>query len=261
MAYITLAQAASQYLSTLSGTAQKQAGGEVTRFVRWYGSDRSPADLRGHDISLYGDFLGAATVETSRRIEPVKAFLTYLKKVDLTNANLAPHLRLRKAATEMTATAPQAQSIELTPEGYEALKADLASLIAQRPVIAEELRRAMMDKDFRENAPLDAIKDKQAHLEARIKEIETGFKHAVIVHNQKGTAKVQLGSTVVLRDLASGGTVRYTIVGLHEANAQEKKISSMSPVGRALLEKAEGQEIEVAVPAGTLRFRVEQIEG
>ena len=260
MADITLSQAASQYLS-LTGAARTEARAEVMRFVRWYGADRSLADLRGHDIFLYGDFLGAAAPEASRRVELVKAFLAHLKKVGLTDTNLATHLRLRRAPSEMMTNAPAPQAVELTPEGYEALKAELTSLVAQRPTIADELRRARLDKDFRENAPLDAIKDKQAHLEARIKEIEASFKHAVIIQNRKEAVKVQLGSTVVLRDLASGATVRYTIVGLHEADALERKISSVSPVGRALLEKAEGQEVEVAVPAGTLRFRVEQIEG
>ena len=262
MADLTLSQAASQYLSTLTGGARTGAQGEVMRFVRWYGADRSLADLRGHDISLYGNFLGPATPETGRRVEPVKAFLAHLKKVGLTETNLATHLRLRRASTaEMMTNALAPQAVELTPEGYAALKAELASLIAQRPVIADELRRAMLDKDFRENAPLDATKDKQAHLEARIKEVEASFKHAAIIQKGKEPAKVQLGSSVLVRDLTSGATVRYTIVDPHEANALERKISSASPVGRALLGKAKDQEVEVAAPAGALRFRIEQIEG
>lgn len=262
MADLTLARAAAQYLATLGDAERAEAAAEVMRFVRWYGADRSLSDLRGHDVSLYGDFRGPAAPETSRRLAPVKAFLASLKKAGLTNTNLAPHLRLRRAsAVETTATMPAAETVELTPEGYEALKAELASLIAQRPLIAEELRRARLDKDFRENAPLDAIKDRQAHLETRIKEIEARLKHAVIIENRQVPSKVQLGSTVVLRDLTSGVIVRYTIVGPHETNAREGKISSASPVGRALLERSVGQEVEVAAPAGALRFRVEQIEG
>lgn len=259
MADLTLSQAASQYLS-VTGATRTEAGGEVIRFVRWYGADRPLADLRGHDVSLYADFLGPARPETSRRLEAVKAFLAYLKKARLTDSNLAAHLRLRRAPTaEETANAPP-PAVELTPEGYEALKAELASLIGQRPIIADELRRAMLDKDFRENAPLDAAREKQAHLEARIKEIEARLKNAVLIQNRTERAKVHIGSTVLLRDLTSGTTVRYTIVGPHEANALERRISSASPVGRALLEKSVGQEVEVTAPAGALRFRIEQIE-
>ena len=263
MADLTLAQAAAQYLSTLPVEARSSVQAEVSRFVRWYGADRPPSELRGHDVSLYSDSLGSTMPEVFRRLEVVRAFLAFLKKQGLTSTNFAIHLRPPKAAIPEATAAPTPQkAAELTPEGYVALQTGLAALLKQRPIVAEELRRAMLDKDFRENAPLDATKDKQAHLEARIRDIQATLKNARVVESQKqGTSRVQLGSTVSLRNLSSGAMVRYTIVGPNEANALQGKISNASPVGRALLKRQLGQEIEVAAPAGVLRFRIEEIQG
>jgi transcription elongation factor GreA len=176
---------------------------------------------------------------------------------------MATHRRVRKGATVDLGTAAPEGAAELSSEGYAALEAELKALVAQRPVIAEELRRAMMDKDFRENAPLDAAKEKQAHLEGRIREIEAILKNAVVRESRSGqiASQVRLGSTVLLSNVSSGATVRYTIVGPSEASAQDGKISDVSPVGRALLERREGDEVEVEAPAGVVRFRIERVEG
>lgn len=141
------------------------------------------------------------------------------------------------------------------------MRAELTSLLAQRPTIAEEIRLAAHDKDFRENAPLHAAKDKQAHIESRIREIEDNLRNAVVSDNSSQASRVQLGHSVLLRNLSAGGTLRYTVVGPTEANAGEGKISSAAPVGRALLEQREGAEIEVDAPKGALRFRIESIDG
>jgi transcription elongation factor GreA len=150
---------------------------------------------------------------------------------------------------------------QLTAEGHTSLNAELKSLKAERPHIAEELRRAMVDKDFRENAPLDAMREHQAHVEGRIRQLETILKHAEVVGG--GTApgaKTHLGSTVILRDLASGSAVRYTLVSPSEVSPSEGKISIVSPVGKALINRTVGDEVEVSVPVGRLHYRIEEIQ-
>ena len=261
MAEVSLSEAATRFVATLKAEAYPFAQGEVNRFVRWYGASRPISELRGHEVSLYGEVLGPATAEASRRADQVRAFLVYLKKEGLATSNLAPHLRLRKSARVGGVTAAPAKVVELTREGLEALQAELESLLEQRPRVREEIRRAMQDKDFRENAPLDAAKEKQAHMEARIREIEATLKKAVIVEDKSRSFRVRVGSQVVVRKLPSGETLRYTVVGMGEASGTQGKISSESPVGKALLGVAEGDEVEVSVPAGVLRLRVEGIEG
>jgi transcription elongation factor GreA len=262
MSTVTLLEAATQYVASLDGDARASAQAEVNRFVRWYGANRLTSEMRGHDVSLYGEELGAATAEAKRRADQVRTFLSFLKKKGMTPASLASHLRLKKGSTVAAGGAKERREVEVTAEGHEALKVELEALQGQRPQVREEIRLAMLDKDFRENAPLDAAKDRQAHLELRIHEIEETLKRAVVVEKGGGGgARVRIGSTVEVTNLSSGASLRYTIVGVNEGDAAAGKISNVSPIGRALKDKRKGQEVEVSVPAGVLRLRIEKVEG
>ena len=96
MSTVTLLEAATQYVASLDGDARASAQAEVYRFVRWYGANRLTSELRGHEVSLYGEELGPATAEAKRRADQVRAFLTFVKKKGMTPTSLAPHLRLKK---------------------------------------------------------------------------------------------------------------------------------------------------------------------
>ena len=259
---MTLSQAAARFAETVKDSSRQTALAELQRFVRWYGPERTIAQMRGHDVSLYEDVLGPATPETSRRADQVRGFLAFLKKEGLLDSNLAPHLRLRKSGKSAGGPAGAGQEeVELTREGVEALRAEWESLGQQRLMVREEIRKAMLDKDFRENSPLDAAKDKQGHIEARAREIEAMMKRAVVVDGAARSGRVRVGATVLVKNLGSGASMRYLIVGPTEANAADGKISSASPVGKALLDARVGDEVEVSAPAGVMRFHVEAVEG
>ncbi len=260
---LKLSRAAALFLASLAGEVRQDSQAEVHRFARWFGADRLITDLRGHDIALYAESLGPATPEVLRRAEVVRSFLSFAKKEGLTATNLAPHLRLRKSNLPADGVvAPAPKRTQLTEEGHTSLQAELDGLKAQRPLVAEELRGARLDKDVRENAPLDAALDRQAHLEGRIRELEALLKHADVVGRGTYTgAKAHLGSALTVRDLASGASMRYTLVSPSEVNPAKGKISIASPVGKALIERSLGDEVEVLVPAGILRFRIEEISG
>src|SRR3990172_12769866 len=195
MPEVTLAEAATRYATALKESARAVAIPELNRFVRWYGPERLLSGLRGHDVSLYADVLGPANAESSRRADFVRSFLVWLKKDGLAASNFAPHLRLRKGNKFEDIPGAAPTTVELTADGIEALQTEIESLKAQRPKIREEIRRAMLDKDFRENAPLDAAKDKQGHLEARVREVEHTLKQAVIVEAGQQGSPVHVGST------------------------------------------------------------------
>jgi len=162
---VSLSQAAALFLSTLPLEVHQESQREVYRFARWYGADRPIGELRGHDVALYAESLGVATADVARRAEVLRSFFPFAKKEGLTTTNLATHLRLRKSPLNVEGgAATVATPSQLTAEGQASLSAELESLKAQRPGIAEELRQAMMDKDFRENAPLDAARERQAHV-------------------------------------------------------------------------------------------------
>jgi transcription elongation factor GreA len=122
------------------------------------------------------------------------------------------------------------------------------------------LRLAAADKDFRENAPLDAMREYQGQTESRIRDLEAILESAVVVEHNAGALGVELGSVIQLRDLASGEDLRYSLVDPTEANLAQGKLSVASPVGQALLGKESGQVVEVAAPVGTFRYQVVGIE-
>jgi transcription elongation factor GreA len=263
MSDITLSEAVAQYTESLKGAPRQAASHELAKFVRWYGPEKPLRQLRGHDVSLYADVLGPANPQVIQRADQIRSFLAFLKKAGVTESNLAPHLRVRKSnkLTVGVGGAAEPPTIELTSDGLDALKAERDSLIGQRLLVREDIRKAMLDKDFRENSPLDAAKDKQGHLEARLREIEELLKRAVIVTPGQRTDRVRVGVAVHVRNLTNDKVTRYAIVGPTEANAAAGKISSDSPVGKALLSHSVGDEVEISVPSGVMRLKVEQVEG
>ncbi len=261
----TITEAAQQFLSQ-SLPDKAEAQGEINKFVRWVGGSRKFGTLSSHEVATYVDHLGNSTTELARRIEPVKAFLAFAKKEGYTGTNLGVNLRLKKALQSSGSKKKEQQTVQverayLTEEGYQNLVAELESLKGQRPLIAEELRLAMADKDFRENAPLDAARDRQAHVEARIRELEALMKRAEVMSSQNGDTvlRANLGSTVVISD-QSGEQLRLTLVHPHEANPSLGKVSVASPMGKAIVGRSSGEEIAVAAPAGTIHYKLESVE-
>jgi transcription elongation factor GreA len=259
---LTLKEAAQQYLSALADEERVANQAELERFVRWCGTDRDFESLRGHDVANYAETLTGTVADASRRGEVVRAFLVFAKKAGFTPTNLGAHLRLKKGSAKQTAVGATAEAVHLTEDEKVAIAQELDSLRAQRPRIVKDIQRAMADKDFRENAPLDAARDQQAYIEGRIRKLEATLDHAVIVERARAVSgdAVDIGSTVLLHNLQNGAEITYTLVHGSEANAAQGRISYDSPVGKALLQRRAGDEVEVTVPSGTLRLRVERVD-
>lgn len=146
----------------------------------------------------------------------------------------------------------------LTAEGLQALKDELHELVtSKRGEIAQRLKEAKADGDLSENAMYDAARDEQSFVEGRISEIEHIIKHATVISN-KSTGKVSLGSKVHVE--LEEGEQQYVIVGSTEANPDKGYISDQSPIGKALLGKKPGDEVEVEVPSGMIVYRIKHVE-
>jgi transcription elongation factor GreA len=258
----TLGQVAAQFLRTLSVEERPRSQQEIYRFVRWYGEGRLIGDLSIPEVANYAEQITSSTTELAERLAVVKAFLVYNYKQGLTKTNLSVHLKPKKVPPKLHARPARLRRKEvvLTQKGRVNLEAELAALKNQRPRMAEELQKAAADKDFRENAPLEAARERQGQLEARIRELEAILKAAKDMEARQATDYViTIGNSVLLHELSSGEEIKYTLVDAREANPLEGKISAASPVGQALMGRSRGEKIEVKVPAGAITYEIKDV--
>lgn len=260
---ITLDEAVTRYLTRQANQQAMDLQPALQQFLRWCGRGRPLTDLTPRLIEAFSE---ASRADSMAQLVPLKGFLKYLHQEGLTAENLAVHAKAQRRgpAAKSGQPAPAPASTKLTPAGYQQALAELETLKRQRVHVAEELQRAMADKDFRENAPLDAAREKQGHLEARIRELEQMLRHAEVVPNgveqRSGAPRARLGSKVVVKDLAHGDEVTYILVGPREIDPRQGKISIESPTGKALLDRMPGETVSVQAPGGLLQYRVERVE-
>lgn len=261
---LNLSEAVTVFLATLSPEQRQESQQELNRFVRWYGGERALGELSAREIDYYGKNISTHVTEPVKRLEPVRSFLSYAKKQKMISVSLAPHLRVSKAkqGRARRRNAREVGPVTLTPDGQAALKSELDNLKSERPRIAEQLHHAAADKDFRENAPLEAAREHQGQIEARIREIEAILNaSSVIVEKPKRAQTVGVGCTVKLCDLGSGEQSSYTLVSPSEANPANGKLSIASPIGKALLDHEVGAVVEVEAPVGKFQYKIEHVEG
>ncbi len=149
----------------------------------------------------------------------------------------------------------------MTPAGYAKLDEELKRLkTSDRHEVAREIEVARAHGDLKENAEYHAAKEKQGHIESRIRLVEDRLARAQVIDpGGQATDQIRFGLTVDLEDAETGETVSYTLLGEEEADAGQGRISITSPVARALLGKSVGDFVTVKVPRGTREFEVLEI--
>ena len=148
----------------------------------------------------------------------------------------------------------------VTAEGLEKLKAELAELIAQRPIISRQIAEARDKGDLSENAEYDAAKEAQGLLEAKISKLQALIANARLLDESKlDTSKVLLLSKVEFINLALNKKMTYEIVPESEADLKTGKISITSPIAKGLLGKKVGEIAEIEVPAGKMKLEITNI--
>lgn len=144
--------------------------------------------------------------------------------------------------------------------GYDMLTEQLRALKAERPTIVDAIEEARAHGDLSENAEYHAAKERQGQVEASIADIEDKLSRAQVIDPTTLSGdKVVFGATVSLLD-EDDQPVRYQIVGQAEADAKAGRISYSSPLGRALIGRQVGDEVEVTVPSGDKFYLIEKIE-
>lgn len=145
-----------------------------------------------------------------------------------------------------------ANQVELTKEGYEKLLNDLEILKTEkRKEVSEKLKLARSFGDLSENSEYDEAKDEQARVEAKIAELETALKNAVVIDTASNdNTEVRFGSTVRVYDKEFEEELEYKIVGPKEVDPRNFKISSEAPVGKAMIGKKVGDIVVVTTETG-----------
>ena len=149
----------------------------------------------------------------------------------------------------------------MSQEGYEKLVAELRRLESiERPKASAAIADARDKGDLSENSEYDAAKEAQAHLEDKINKLKVAINEAKSVDTSRlSPDAVQILSKVDMTNLTTKAKMSYTIVSESEANLKEGKIAITTPIAQGLLNKKEGDEVEITIPRGTIKLRIDKI--
>lgn len=153
------------------------------------------------------------------------------------------------------------KDIFFTTEGLEKIESEIEYLkTVRRKEVAERIKVALGYGDLSENSEYDEAKNEQAQVEERIAKLEAMLRNAkVIDEKQLNKEEVNVGSIVKIKDLSNGDIEEYSIVGSAEADPLEGKISNESPVGSKLIGLRVGDEVEIEIPDGYVKYEVLEI--
>lgn len=154
------------------------------------------------------------------------------------------------------------ERIPISKNGYQQLKAELERLEkVERPDVVKAIEVARAHGDLKENAEYHAAKERQSMIEGRIMELKDKLGRAEVIDcTQVGTERVVFGTVVTLMDMQTDEEVTYQLLGPEESDVKKGSISVLAPLGRSLLGKSVGDEIQAKTPGGLREFEVMEIQ-
>lgn len=208
----------------------------------------------------------------SKKLTVARDFLGFLhnpdsndEKIKFTDTNLSNHIRNKKGrrtgSLSLKSRLHEEDVIEISQEYHDNLISDLAIRFKEREDVVVDINKAAADKDFRENAPLEAAREKQGLIESQIKTIEETLRKSAIINTKKNskTNKIaKIGSKVTMLQ-NSKTRVKISLVASPEADVNTSKISVESPIGMALVGKTENEEVIVSAPVGSVNYKIVKI--
>jgi transcription elongation factor GreA len=153
------------------------------------------------------------------------------------------------------------EKVPITKQGLEKLRQELQHILTvERPKNIKAIEEARSHGDLSENAEYHAAKERQAFLEAKINELEMAINRSEVIEiNKESADTVVFGVTVDLRNMVTDENVAYQLVGPYESDPDSGRISVVSPLGKALIGKEEGDEIKLKTPGGVQEFEILEI--
>lgn len=153
------------------------------------------------------------------------------------------------------------ERIPMSPEGLNNLEEELKRLrTEERPAVIQAIADAREHGDLAENAEYHAARERQSFIEGRLAELEDVISRAEVIHvSNQNPDVVRFGATVDLADEDTEEVATYTLVGTYEADASAGRLSVTSPLGRAMIGKGLGDEVEVSTPRGEKTYEIIKI--
>jgi transcription elongation factor GreA len=205
---------------------------------------------------------GAVLVE--ERVEPPPSRVVVMPDGDAEGARGEPPVRRpsaapRRAPAARASKASKAAPVNITAEGADRMRAELAELTGvRRPEVISRIRAAKELGDLKENADYTAAREEQSFLEGRIQALEARLRDSVITEAPAAGEGADIGSRVTVE--TDGFEAEYTLVGSAEADPKAGRLSVVSPVGKALIGARSGDEVDVETPRGRVAYRVLKVE-
>lgn len=149
----------------------------------------------------------------------------------------------------------------LTQAGFDKLVEELDRLMkVDLPDVIKRVAEARANGDLKENAEYHAARERQGHIQDRVRYLETTIGSAQVIEKNEETDAIVFGSKVTMVEVDDDDEEVYTLVGQDEADPAEGMISVTSPIGKALLGKKKGDQVEVETPGGTIEFEILEVE-
>ena len=264
--HLSISQAIDIFVSHLKdGSQAMQCQQELLRFQSRIGREKLISTLHAIEVGEYARWTTENVENPAIRLDPVKKFLTFANRKGWTQISLAryaaaPRRNRRRFQNSDQTSSASTPTARLSQERHIELQAELERLRSEIPNIREAIRIARSDGDVRENAPLDAAREQQQLMERRIRQLENDLARVEIVDAANAdTEKVALGSRVTLHDMESKMERAFTLVDVREADVSAGKISTVSPIGQALMGRSVGEELTINTPRGAVQYRIQGI--
>ena len=266
---ISISEAITIFVSHLKDSKTVMQGQqELLRFQARIGRDKPISGLHAIEVGEYAKWTTENIENPAIRLDPVKKFLSFANRRGWTEISLARYAaaprrnRRRVQSSDQPGTRAGAPSARLSRERHDELQGELQRLQDEMPRIRDAVRLARSDGDIRENAPLDAAREQQQLTERRIRQLETDLARVEFLDAANAdTERVSIGSRVTLQDISQQQQRVFTLVDVREADVSAGKISTVSPIGQALLGCSTGDEVTIATPRGSVQYRIERIGG
>ena len=282
-----LIKAVNLYTNRMRKSRKESIKNDLSSFVQWisqciesksYSEDQSTTniDLNVIEPSFIEQYVQITNLKhsnfnASKKLTVARDFLGFLHNPDpndetitFTESNLGNHIRNKKGrragSLSLKSRLHEEESIEISQEYHDTLKKDLEEKFKEREEVVIEINKAAADKDFRENAPLEAAREKQGLIESQIKTIEETMRKSVIINtkkNSKTNKLAKIGSKITM--MQNKNRVKISLVSSPEADVSSSKISVDSPLGQAIVGKTENDEVIVEAPAGEMNYKIIKI--